>query len=29
MLDGFGLFYMIVKDSGMTCGLILGDLPCF
>ena len=27
VLDGFSLFYMIVVDAGMTCGLIFGDLP--
>ena len=27
VLDGFGLFYIVVVDSGLTCGLIFGDLP--
>ena len=26
---GFCLFYIVVVDSGLTCGLIFGDLPCF
>ena len=29
MLDGSGLFYIVVVDSGLTCGLIFGDLPGF
>ena len=27
VLDGFCLFYIVVVDSGLTCGLIFGDLP--
>ena len=27
VLDGFGLFYIVVVDCGLTCGLIFGDLP--
>ena len=26
VLDGSGLFYIVVVDSGLTCGLIFGDL---
>ena len=26
-LDGFALFYIVVVDFGLTCGLIFGDLP--
>ena len=29
MFDGSGLFYIVVVDSGLTCGLIFGDLPSF
>ena len=29
MLDGSGLFYIVVVDSGLTYGLIFGDLPRF
>ena len=27
VLDGFCLFYIVLVDSGLTCGLIFGDLP--
>ena len=27
VLDGLGLFHIVVVDSGLTCGLIFGDLP--
>ena len=27
VLDCFGLFYIVVVDSGQTRGLIFGDLP--
>ena len=27
VLGGFCLFYIVVVDSGLTCGLIFGDLP--
>ena len=27
VLDGFGLFYIVVVDCGLTCGFIFGDLP--
>ena len=29
MLDCFGLFYIVVVDSGQTCAVIFGDLPGF
>ena len=29
MLDGSGLFYIVVVDSGLTYGLIFGDLARF
>ena len=29
VLDGSGLFYIVVVDSGLTYGLIFGDLPRF
>ena len=29
VLDGSGLFYIVVVDSGLTYGLMFGDLPRF
>ena len=29
VLDGFCLFYIVVVDLGLTCGLIFGDLSSF
>ena len=26
VFDGFCLFYIVVVDSGLTCGLLFGDL---